>query len=104
MISLEDCLGLCGLTESEVRALAEHEQLADIHAAALGQCLLWQPDGCRKIAAMIADDVSSALLRGDRLHADQLLSTLECFIGSHPEALASKRAQACLSRRDARRC
>jgi len=100
MISLEDCLGLCGLTEPEVRALAEHEQIADIHAAALGQCLLGQPDGCRKIAAMIADEVSSAVLRGDRPRADVLLTTLECFIGSHPEALASKRAQACLSCRE----
>lgn len=99
MISLEDCIGLCGLTEPEVRALAEHERLADIHAAALGQCLLGHPDGCRKIAAMIADDVSWAILRGDRRHADELLTTLECFIGSHPEALASKRAQACLNGR-----
>jgi hypothetical protein len=99
MISLEDCIGLCGLTEPEVRALAEHERIAEIHAAALGQCLLGQPEGCRKIAAMIADDMSWAVLRSDRRHANELLTTLECFISSHPEALASKRAQACLNAR-----
>jgi hypothetical protein len=99
MISLEDCIGLCGLGEQEVRALAEHERIADIHAAALAQCLLGQPDGCRKIGAMIADDVNWAILRGDLCHADELLTTLKSFVGSHPEALASKRAQACLNGR-----
>lgn len=99
MIALEDCIALCGLTEPEVRALAEHEQIADIQAAALAQCLLGQPEGCRKIGAMIADDVNWAILHGDRRHADELMTTLERFVGSHPEALASKRAQACLNGR-----
>jgi len=30
MITLEDCIGLCGLTEEEVLALAEHEHLPEI--------------------------------------------------------------------------
>ena len=76
MISLEDCIALCGLTAQEVRALAEHEHIADIHAAALAQCLLGQPEGCRKIGAMIADDVNWAILRGDRGHADELCPAL----------------------------
>ena len=99
MISLEDCIALCGLTEKEVQALAEHEQIGDIQAAALAQCLLGQPDGCRKIGAMIADDVNWAILRGDRGHADELLTTLENFVSGHPDALASKRARDCLSGR-----
>ena len=99
MISLEDCIALCGLSEKEVRALAEHEKIEDIQAAALAQCLLGQPDGCRKIGAMIADDVNWAVLRGDRRHADELFTTLERFVAEHPEALASKRAQACLNGR-----
>ena len=97
MISLEDCIALCGLTKEEVRALAEHEEIEEIHAAALAQCLLGHPEGCRKIGAMIADDVNWAILRGDRRHADALLTTLEHFVTEHPEALASKRAQACLN-------
>ena len=40
MISLEDCIGLCGLTEVEVLALAEHEHVPEIVAAALAQHLL----------------------------------------------------------------
>jgi hypothetical protein len=95
--ALEDCIAWCGLTEEEVRALAEHEQIDEICAAALAQCLLGQPDGCRRIGAMIADDVNWAILRGDRRHADELLVTLERFVTSHTEALGSKRAQACLN-------
>jgi len=99
MISLEDCIALCGLTEEEVRALAEHEQIDEMRATALAQCLLGQPDGCRTIGAMIADDVNWAILRGDPRHADELLITLERFVTSHTEALGSKRAQACLASR-----
>ena len=49
MISLEDCLALCGLTKDEVLALAEHEHIPDIAATALGQYLLNQPNGCKTI-------------------------------------------------------
>jgi hypothetical protein len=101
MITVEDCIGLCGLTKEEVLALAEHEHIAEVNAAALAQFLLAQPDGCRKIGAMIADDVNLASLRGDRRHADELLTTLKAFVNSHPEALASLRAQACLNGRRA---
>jgi hypothetical protein len=95
MISLEDCLGLCGLTEEEVLALAEHEHIPEIVAAALGQHLLCQSDGCRKIAAMIADDVSTSTVHGDQKHADELRQTLRQFMITHPEAWTSMRALAC---------
>jgi hypothetical protein len=99
MITLEDCIGLCGLTSEEVLALAEHEHIPEVNAAALAQYLLGQPDGCRKIGAMIADNINWATLRGDRRHADELLTTLERFVNSHPQALMSLRAQACLNGR-----
>ena len=35
MITLEDCIGLCGLTEEEVLAVAEHEHLPQIAAMPL---------------------------------------------------------------------
>ena len=98
MISLEDCIGLCGLTEAEVLALAEHEHVPEIVATALAQQLLGQTDGCRKIGAIIADDVTLAVLHGDHIHAEELRVTLSQFVTSHPEALASLRAQACLAR------
>jgi len=45
MITLEDCIGLCGLTEQEVLAIAEHEHLPEIAATALAQYF------CRKTMA-----------------------------------------------------
>ncbi len=97
MISLEDCIGLCGLSEAEVLAIAEHEHVPEIIAAALAQHLLRQTDGCRRIAAMIADDVSRSMARGDRRHAHEVKTVLQSFVAEHPEALASVRAQACLN-------
>jgi hypothetical protein len=48
MISLEDCIAFCGLTEEEVLAIAEHEHLPEIDAAAFAQCLLSQEHGSEK--------------------------------------------------------
>ena len=85
MISLEDCIGLCGLTRDEVLALAEHEHIPDIAAAALGHYLLNQPTGCTAIHAMITEDIRWAHERGDVRHAEELAVILKHFVGSHPE-------------------
>ena len=37
MITLEDCLAFCGLTEEEVLAIAEHEHMPEIAAAAFAE-------------------------------------------------------------------
>ena len=64
MISLEDCIALCGLTEEEVLAIAEHEHVPEIVAASLGRYLLDQQHGSDKIRDMIRDDIRGALDRG----------------------------------------
>jgi hypothetical protein len=89
MISLEDCLALSGLTEDEVLALAEHEHIPEICAAALGRYLLMQPTGCSTIHGMIAEDIRWAHERGDVRHAEQLAVTLQRFLGSHTETCRS---------------
>ena len=53
MISLEDCIGMCGLDENEVAAIAEHEHIPEIAAAALASYLLNQPHGGEAIRTMI---------------------------------------------------
>jgi hypothetical protein len=85
MITLEDCLALCGLTKEEVDALAEHEHIPQMAAAAFGQYLLNQPNGCKKIRDMIAEDIGRALSRGDTSHVEELILTLRHFMSSHPE-------------------
>ena len=39
MVTLEDCIAFCGLTEAEVLAIAEHEHVPEVAAAALAQYL-----------------------------------------------------------------
>jgi hypothetical protein len=85
MISLEDCLALCGLTEEEVLAIAEHEQLPEIAATALAQYLLKQEHGMEKVRDMIVDDIRQAQQRQDKEHILTLLHVLHHFLKSHPE-------------------
>lgn len=85
MITLEDCIALCGLTEAEVLAIAEHEHVPEIVAAALAEQLLKQRRGADRIHRMIVEDMRAALQRGDRKHAAELFAALRHFLESHPE-------------------
>jgi hypothetical protein len=89
MITLEDCIALCGLTEQEVLAIAEHEHVPEIAAAAIARYLLKEPHGAGKIRDMMRDDIHEALNRGDKDHASELLMVLRHFLDTHPEAKGS---------------
>lgn len=84
MISIEDCIGLCGLTREEVDAIAEHEHIPEAAAAALGAYLMHVRHGEAVVRDMIRDDVRTALAHGDRQHAADLLATLRQFMADHP--------------------
>ena len=86
MISLEDCIAFCGLTREEVLAVAEHEHLPEIAAAALAQYLLRREQGAEKIRQMIIEDIRVAQGHGDRAHVQSLLHVLHHFLREHPEA------------------
>jgi hypothetical protein len=86
VITLEDCIALCGLTEQEVLAIAEHEHVPEIVAAAMARYLLKEPHGGEKIRDMIRDDIRETLKRGDRDHARELFMTLRHFLDVHPAA------------------
>jgi DNA repair protein RadC len=86
MITLEDCIGLCGLTEEEVLAIAEHEHLPEIAATALAQYLLCHERGSERVRDMIVDDIRQAESTGDKAHTLTLLHVLHHFLKTHPEA------------------
>ena len=87
MITLEDCIGLCGLTEEEVLAIAEHEHLPEIAATALAEYLLSLEHGSEKVRDMIVDDIRHAQLNGgNKGHVLTLLHVLHHFLQTHPEA------------------
>lgn len=85
MISLEDCIGMCGLDPDEVAAIGEHEHIPDIAAAALADYLLKQAGGPERIRAMIVEDIHKALDAGHIRHGAQLFMALRHFLEQHPE-------------------
>ena|SRR5271157_3937480 len=87
MITLEDCIGFCGLTEEEVLAIAEHEHLPEIAATALAQYMLSQEHGSERVRDMIVDDIRRAqVARDNKEKVLVLLHVLHHFLKTHPEA------------------
>jgi hypothetical protein len=85
MLSLEDCLALCDLTEEEVLAIAHHEHIPEIAAVELGNYLVHTPEGERRIKAIISDDLAEAAENGDRIRVLALKHLLREFILHHPD-------------------
>jgi len=83
VLTFEDCLGLCELSEEEIRAIAEHEHLPQIVALELGAYLMRGPDGELLVSHMFIDDVRAAERRGDLRHAARLKRALRHFIEQH---------------------
>ncbi|MEJ1157918.1 hypothetical protein [Prosthecomicrobium sp. N25] len=86
MISKEDIIGLCGLEPEEVEAIAEHEHIPDVAAAALADYLLHRAHGTDRIRDMIVEDLRAALGRGESEHASRLFMALRHFLAEHPDA------------------
>jgi hypothetical protein len=86
MISIEDCIGLCGLDAAEVAAIAEHEHIPEIAATAMANYLLHCAGGCERIRGMIVDDIRQALDQGRIDHAAELFMALRHFLEQYPEA------------------
>jgi len=88
VISLEDCIGLCGLDGEQVAAISEHEHIPEMAAAALASYLLKQPHGSETIRTMIIDDIRKALDDGRIRHAAELFMALRHFLEQNPDARA----------------
>ncbi len=88
MISVEDCISLSGLTREEIDAIAEHEHIGEVSAAALADCLMHVPHGPEKVRDMIVDDIRNAMEGGNRDHARELLGALHHFVNAHQEVFA----------------
>jgi hypothetical protein len=86
MLTLQDCLELCELTEDEVLAIAEHEHLTEMAALELGNYLVHTPEGERRIKTMIAEDIDAARARGEIGHAAMLKLVLQRFVEAHAAA------------------
>ena len=85
MFTIKDCIGLSGLTENEVDAIAAHEHVAEIVAAELGCCLETTIEGQHRILEMIDDDIVVERAAGHRSRAAALQVTRHEYLSHHPE-------------------
>lgn len=84
VLTYEDCLSLCDLTEEELRAIREHEHIPAIVAAELGAYLVRTAEGEERIQRFILDDIRDAARRNDLKRVVELKSVLRHFIEHHP--------------------
>lgn len=93
MLTLEDCIALCGLTKEEVDAIALHEHIPEIAATEMAEYLVHSDDGCLRIRAMIRDDIDAAEKRGDATEVLRLRGVLRHFIAHHLATAGGERQQ-----------
>jgi hypothetical protein len=84
MINIDDCIAMCGLDGDEVAAIAEHEHIPDVAAAAFANYLLQQAGGAERIRTMMIEDIHKALDGGRIRHAAELFMALRHFLDQHP--------------------
>ncbi|HSV29571.1 MAG TPA: hypothetical protein VLL76_08425 [Candidatus Omnitrophota bacterium] len=84
MLTLQDCVDMCGLPPDVVDAIADHEHLPSILAAELGECLCSSPSGRALIHRFILDGIAEAMRRHDGYRLDRMERALDQFRSSHP--------------------
>jgi len=92
MLTFDDCVALCELTEEEIAAIAEHEHLPMIVAAELGNYLIHGPDGALRIKRIILDDMVAANRARDSRRRLTLKLVLRQFVERHPECRSQRPA------------
>ena len=85
MLTFDDCVALCELTEDEIAAIAEHEHLPMIVAAELGNYIIHGPDGALRVKRIILDDMLAADRAGEEGRALTLKLVLRHFVERYPE-------------------
>ena len=59
MLSRQDIIDFCGVSEAQVCAIARREHVSDISAASLGQSLLQSSKGTREIERYIHEETEN---------------------------------------------
>lgn len=85
MLTLEDCIDICGLTEDEIRYFVQHEHISELRAAELAErYVTLDASGTPHLSRAILADISG--LKGqDKLQAARSLEAfIRDFVLSHP--------------------
>lgn len=86
MLTLEDCIELCGLTHGEIRYLTEHEHISELRAAELGEKYVTvDENGIPHLRRIIVDDIESLRCRNRTRETKALEDFVRDFVLSHPK-------------------
>lgn len=80
MLTWEDCLGVAGVDDDLVDAVAEHEHLPEMVALELASYLVRTPDGQPRMKRIILEDIEAAAARGDGARVSHLRHVLAHFV------------------------
>lgn len=86
MLTLQDCIEMSDLSEEEILAIAEHENIPEMVAVELGSYLVHTAAGEKRIKRMIVDDIAHARANGDLKHAAVLRKVLQHYLECHANA------------------
>lgn len=80
MISISECIAVCGLDRNEIAAIAGHEYVPEVAASALANYLLHHDGDEAEIRKMMAGDVHAAIAAGRLQQASELFMALREFL------------------------
>jgi hypothetical protein len=84
MLTLDECIGMSGLTDDEIAVIAQRRRLPMIVAVEVGHTLLKTPKGKFILRGYINDLLAEAKLAGRREKAKHLDHVLTQFNARHP--------------------
>lgn len=80
MISIRECIAVCGLDRNEIAAIAHREHVPEIAASALANYLLHHDGDEAEIRQMMAEDLHAAIEDGRLQQASELFMALREFL------------------------
>ena len=84
MVTLDECIGMSGLTDDEITVIAQHRRMPTIVAAEVGHALLATAKGKLVLRGYMSDLLVKARLAGKRDRAQHLERVLNGFNARHP--------------------
>ena len=84
MLTLSDCVSLCGLSEEELQVIADHEHVPLIVAAERAADLLTTAKGTYLIRSYMLDQLEKAAAEGRHQEAKRLDRIISKFVAAHP--------------------
>lgn len=86
MLTLEDCLDYCDLTDEEVELFAQHEHIPSEVAGPVACGLVQTEEGVSRMDHCLSEMIVEAVSEGDFVKAEHALHVYAQFRAAHPVA------------------